>query len=117
MAVRDFAELRVAGFIARPIQQRQVHQAINDGHVVRPHTAIADWRFDFIHASPGADKVSLVIETLRQQFCGAQPDSAMLLVAGEFVKGDGIERVKEAEIVVGVHEVGEHLVAVVRRET
>ena len=47
---------------------------------------------------------------------GAQAAFAMLPVAGQFVERDGIGRIKEAEIVVGVHEVHEHLVAG-RRET
>ena len=115
VAHRRVVILAVAGFQAGPIQQRQVHQAVNDGHVVCLQSG-SNGRNGFINAAPSANESAVRIEPLIKRLGGGQSDFAILPFVGKFIQCDGIKRVEKTSVVMHVQAAFHGLFAIGRRK-
>ena len=94
MRLSGLGKARIAGLLRRPVEQRQVHVAVDDH---------PPGLFRIGQIAPRLDDLRLLVEAFQQGFRRQQREAARLATAGQPPVRHAGERIEEAEIVgVGV---------------
>ena len=97
---RDFCEAGVVQLLRGPVQQRQVHHAVDDHPAPDVPAAHPLALLAVPRTGPGADEFSNGIKTPRQKVCGVHPDFPGIFIAGQAVVRQGGQRVHKPNIMV-----------------